>query len=224
MAFIAPYVTADILTNVLQKCFLSSPLPNISFLSKPLNLIGCHGNWKAKIAKKYYKIISLEAIRGIKLKLCRNVHNISLYKNGIFSSPEPLGSWWVYSTGWHLLSICMCVCMSTFSNISSENTGPIEANFHVEPPWDGEMKVCSNDPGHMTKMAAMPIYVKNMKNSSSLEPKGQWPWKLKCSIGYLSTSKFVLGWPWPILWRGQILSLMLLYGKIVKGWIFQNLL
>ena len=24
-------------------------------------------------------------------------------------------------------------------------------------------KVCSNDPDHMTKMAAMPIYVKNLK-------------------------------------------------------------
>ena len=44
----------------------------------------------------------------------------------------------------------------------------------MEPQWDGGMKVCSNGPGHMTKMAAMPIYGKNMKNSSSsLEPKGQ---------------------------------------------------
>ena len=31
----------------------------------------------------------------------------------------------------------------------------------MEPQWDGGMKVCSNDPGHMTKMAAMPIYGKN---------------------------------------------------------------
>ena len=33
--------------------------------------------------KKYSKIISSEAIRGMKLKLCRNV-NISLYKNCVF--------------------------------------------------------------------------------------------------------------------------------------------
>ena len=33
------YLTADILTKVLQKCSLSSPLPNIWILSKPLNLI-----------------------------------------------------------------------------------------------------------------------------------------------------------------------------------------
>ena len=27
----------------------------------------------------------------------------------------------------------------------------------------GGMKLCSNGPGHMTKMAAMPIYSKNLK-------------------------------------------------------------
>ena len=56
------------------------------------------------------------------------------------------------------------ICMSTFSNIfSSETTGSIEAKFYVKPPWDGGTKVCSNVPGHMTKMAAMPIYGKNLK-------------------------------------------------------------
>ena len=55
---------------------------------------------------------------------------------------------------------------------SSETTGPIEAKFHMESPWDGGTKVCSKGPGHMTKMAAMPIYGKNLKNSSALEPKG----------------------------------------------------
>ena len=44
--------------------------------------------------------------------------------------------------------------------------------FDEDPPWDGGTKVCSNGPCHMTKMAAMPIYGKNMKNSSSLESKG----------------------------------------------------
>ena len=33
----------------------------------------------------------------------------------------------------------------------------------MESPWDGGTKVCSNGPGHMTKMAAMPIYGKNLK-------------------------------------------------------------
>ena len=30
--------------------------------------------------------------------------------------------------------------------------------------WDGGTKVCSNDPCHMTKAAAMPIYGKSLKN------------------------------------------------------------
>ena len=47
------YHTADILTKVLQKCSFSSPVPSIRILSKPLNMIGCHGNRKAKFVKKY---------------------------------------------------------------------------------------------------------------------------------------------------------------------------
>ena len=63
------------------------------------------------------------------------------------------------------MCVCMCECLSIFSNIfSSETTGPIEAKFHIEPPWDRGRKVYSNGPGHMTKMAAMPIYGKNLKN------------------------------------------------------------
>ena len=51
---------------------------------------------------------------------------------------------------------------STFSNIfSSKTTWPIKAKFYVEPPWEGGTKVYINGPGHMTKMAAMPIYGKN---------------------------------------------------------------
>ena len=45
---------------------------------------------------------------------------------------------------------------------TSITTRPIEAKFHVEPPWDWGTKTFSNDPGHMTKMAAMLIYVKNL--------------------------------------------------------------
>ena len=52
------------------------------------------------------------------------------------------------------------MCVSTFSNISSETTGLIEAKFHMEPPWDGGTKVCSNGPGHLTKLVTMPIPLK----------------------------------------------------------------
>ena len=60
-----------------------------------------------------------------------------------------------------------------FSNVFSETAWPTKAKFYVEPPWEGGTKVCINGPGHMTKMAAMPIYGKNLKKSSSPEPAGR---------------------------------------------------
>ena len=54
--------------------------------------------------------------------------------------------------------------MSTISNIfSSETARPVKAKFYVEPAWEEGTKVYINGPGHMTKMAAMPIYGKNLK-------------------------------------------------------------
>ena len=56
---------------------------------------------------------------------------------------------------------------SIFSNFFSlETARPIEAKFHMEPPWDGGMKVNTNGSCHMTKMATMLIYVKSPKKSS----------------------------------------------------------
>ena len=76
-----------------------------------------------------------------------------------------------------------CRC-PPFSNLfSSETAWPIKAKFYVEPPWEGGTKVYINGPGHMTKMAAMPIYGKNLKKSSSPEPAGRLSRNLVCSIG-----------------------------------------
>ena len=49
----------------------------------------------------------------------------------------------------------------TISNIFSKTACLIKAKFYVEPPWVGGTKVCSRHLGHMTKMAATPIYGKN---------------------------------------------------------------
>ena len=69
-------------------------------------------------------------------------------------------------------SVGVCVVRSQFSNMfSSETAWPIKAKFNVAPPWEGGTKVCINGHGHMTKMAAMPIYGKNLKKSSSPEPE-----------------------------------------------------
>ena len=60
------YLIADtcILTKVFQKCLLNVPLPNIHFLFKPLNLIGCHGNQKAKFMKYIKKATSQKLYGG----------------------------------------------------------------------------------------------------------------------------------------------------------------
>ena len=50
--------------------------------------------------------------------------------------------------------------LSTFFQTSSHQKSLGQSvKVHVDPPWDQETKVCSNDPGHMTKVAAMLIYV-----------------------------------------------------------------
>ena len=57
------------------------------------------------------------------------------------------------------------VVRSQCSNIFfSETAWPIKAKFYVESPWVGGTKVCSRHLGHMTKMAATPIYGKNPSN------------------------------------------------------------
>ena len=53
------------------------------------------------------------------------------------------------------------------------------------------MKIYTNEQGHMTKVATMPIYGKNLKKSSPPETIDRWPWNLVCSIVYLSTAKTV---------------------------------
>ena len=61
-----------------------------------------------------------------------------------------------------------CTSSSTISNIFfSKTTCPIKAKFYLEPPWVERTKVCSRQLGHMTKMAATPIYGKTLQKSSS---------------------------------------------------------
>ena len=81
------------------------------------------------------------------------------------SSPEPLGSQGeliVYPSSRRPSGVRPSVVRPPFSKIfSSETAWPIKAKFYVEPPWEGGTKVYINGPGHMTKMAATPIYGKN---------------------------------------------------------------
>ena len=62
------------------------------------------------------------------------------------------------------LGLCVVCHPHSLITFSSETAWPIKIKFHMKPPWDGGTEVCSNNPGHMTMMAAMPIYGKNLKN------------------------------------------------------------
>ena len=78
----------------------------------------------------------------------------------LFSSPEPSGS-----QGELIVYPCSgvrCRCQQCLNIFSSETAWPIKAKLYVEPPWEGGTKVYINGPGHLTKMAAMPIYGKNL--------------------------------------------------------------
>ena len=81
-------ITADILSRVLQKCSLSSPLPNILFLSKPLNMIGCKGNRTVIQKKKKKKKSSPQKPKGNKAEVLQKC----------------LLDW----------CVCMCVCFFFF--------------------------------------------------------------------------------------------------------------
>ena len=50
--------------------------------------------------------------------------------------------------------------VDNFNIFFSKTACPIKAKFYVEPSWVGRTKVCSRHLGHMTKMAATPIYGK----------------------------------------------------------------
>ena len=127
----------------------------------------------------------------------------------------------------HSLTLVQSHSYSTLSNFFSlETAGPIEAKFHVEPPWDEEIKGCSNSLGHMTNMATMSIYGKNLKKIFSGTKRlmtlkvGMQHWVLKyyevCSI---DDPRLTL-----TLFHGhdKFGPLCFYMGKKVKQWIFQN--
>ena len=100
----------------------------------------------------------------MKLLICILVYDISLYLNCVLAhlsrrlTGELIGYPWIRRPSASVL----VRRPFTFSNIfSSETAWPIKAKFYVEPPWEGGTKVYINGPGHMTKMAATPIYGKN---------------------------------------------------------------
>ena len=67
----------------------------------------------------------------------------------------------IMTTQVHLFTFVQGHSDSTFqTTFSQKNTRPFETKFHMEPPRDVGMKICSNVPGHMAKIASRPIYGK----------------------------------------------------------------
>ena len=90
--------------------------------------------------------------------------------------------WWAYRIGRLLSSVCVYV-VNIFKHLLLRNhwTDWSQISYGASLGLGNEKFVPG--PGHMNKMAAMPIYGKTLKKSSFLEPKGRWPWNLVCSIG-----------------------------------------
>ena len=89
------------------------------------------------------------------------------------------------------------------------------------------MKIYTNELGHMTNMATMPIYGKNLKKSNSPEAIDRWPRNLVCSIVYASTTKVANYDPGLTLTYFTSKSIWLhrlLYGRKWKLFIFLELI
>ena len=74
----------------------------------------------------------------------------------------------------HLLTFVLDASDSVFLTLSLKLLGILKTNLlNIKPLWDWEIKVCSSDLVHMTKIAIMPIYMYGKKdlNSSSQELK-----------------------------------------------------
>ena len=59
------------------------------------------------------------------------------------------------------------------SDFKVKTVGRFGTKAHMKAKGRMRMKIYTNELGHVTNMAAMPIYGKNLKNSSSQEPVDQ---------------------------------------------------
>ena len=108
---------------------------------------------------------------------------LCVYMGTYFNSRFPRNYWSLWSDSWHIKSTKWVhedlwvpkvevihwpfSKVTQISNISFKYQFDgadqnFEAKFHVEPPWEREAEICSDGPGHMTKIAAMPVYGKNL--------------------------------------------------------------
>ena len=154
----------------------------------------------------------------------------------IISSPGPKAYWWAYRIDRPPSSRSLSVrrlssIVHTLSTSSPQKpTSPVKIKFHMEPPWYGGTKVCSNGQGHITKMAALPIYGKNLKKIFFFSGTKR-PMTLKVVMQHQTLEYYqVCSNDDPQLTltyftaRSNLVSCAFVWGKKVKQWIFQKLL
>ena len=122
----------------------------------------------------------------------------------------------------------LCICMGTIhlygKNVENFKPLPVLLKFHVEPPEVGGTIDCLNGHGPLTKMAAMPIYGKNLKKSSP-DPRMPWGWIFAQIIGDERSTKVakIIVVHWPFYGKVKFASLCIcmgtihLYGKTVEN-------
>ena len=120
-----------------------------------------------------------------------------------------MAHWWAYRIGRPPSSVCR-LSSTRFKHLLRNHWADwSQISYGVSMGWRNESlfkQSWSHD-----KMAAMPIHVygKNLKKSSSPEPKGRCPWNLYAALGARVLSSLFKWWPW--------VDLDLFYGKVKFG-------
>ena len=97
---------------------------------------------------------------------------------------------------------------------------PIKAKFYVEPPWVGGTIFCSRHLGHMTKMAATPIYGKNPSKIfflTAVTGVGSIPALATCETSQVLLAGVSGGFPGVLPFRPPIDWLVSMSEIILKG-------
>ena len=115
-------------------------------------LFSSHRQWFSSISKGIY---SLRKHAHAIFHSCKNV-NFQM----IFSSPEPKAHRRAYSIPM-VRRPSFRRPFTMLKHLLLVTAGLIKAKFYVELSWVGGTIFCSRHLGHMTKMAATPIYGKN---------------------------------------------------------------
>ena len=153
----------------------------------------------------------------------------------LFRSPEPKAHWWAYSIGMHQSYVVRCPSsVNIFKHLLIRSHFANLANFTVEPPWvwgtvgksSFKWSWSHEKNGRHAHIRLKLKKKKNKKKTSSLEPNSRLSWNLICSIGYLSTTKFlqmmILGWPLTFLRKVIFGSLCIYMGKCLNGGLLRN--